>query len=50
MTNPITQTITMTVIPESKRPAFLPEKTGAAFLAFEMALYVENCRVVYTTG
>lgn len=39
MTNPITQTITMTVISESKRPAFLPEKTGAAFLAFEMALY-----------
>lgn len=39
MTNPITQTITMTVVPNSKRPAFLPEKTGAAYLAFETALY-----------
>ena len=39
MTNPITQTITMTVVPNSKRPAFLPEKTSAAYLAFETALY-----------
>lgn len=39
MRNPITQTITMTVVPNSKRPAFLPEKTSAAYLAFETALY-----------
>ena len=52
MTNPITQTITMTVVPNSKRPAFLPEKTGAAYLAFETALYgmADNLSRDYESG
>ena len=52
MTNPITQTITMTVVPNSKRPAFLPEKTSAAYLAFETALYgiADNLSRYYDGG